>query len=176
MRPATPRPPSTYCASSQSLCPSARIRSFSMTTSEAPTRTCGFNSRPPPASQTTRSTSSRPSSRASSSATRPNAGPHNPRPRRSNCARLFQQTHYAGHDKEKTDDNAQPPREIDEHPQATLTRLVKFSEPLLGEVRAKAPQRKPTTENHQNRASHHKQNDFAMPTADGESHEAHQRR
>lgn len=36
----------------------------------------------PPASQTTRSTSSRRSSRASYSATRPNAGPHRPPPRR----------------------------------------------------------------------------------------------
>jgi hypothetical protein len=33
-------------------------------------------------------------------------------------------THYAGHDEEKTDKNARHPQDIDEHPQATMTRLV----------------------------------------------------
>jgi hypothetical protein len=77
-------------------------------------------------------------------------------------ASLFQQTHYAGHDKEKTRENARHPQDIDEHPQATMIRLVEFSEPLLGEVRAKTPQRKPTSENHQNSAEHHEQNDRAL--------------
>jgi hypothetical protein len=90
-------------------------------------------------------------------------------------APLFQQTHYARHDKEKTEKNARRPRDSDEHLQATMTRLVQFSKPLLREIRAKAPQHKPTRENHQNRASHHKQNDFAVPTAGGESHEADRR-